>query len=392
MADPGLTMRERVAKLRLPEFTQTSGARPSIGWLPWVLCLLLAFSTLSLFIRSFSAPPASTTTVSSSRSAAKTPNAAPVAKTATEPGGTVLESKGYIIAAHQIQVSPIEVSGRILELYIEEGKLFQAGQPLAILDSASYEADYLDAQAVLEQAQVRHTELKNGARPEEIDQMYAELNEAREVLKQVKLEYERNKHIANGALSAQEFEKAQYAFSAQSQRVNRLEKMLELVKIGPRKERIDAAAAEVKSAEAKVKRAKWRLDNCVIRAPVTGTILKKTAEIGNLVSPLSFNVSASICDMADLSDIEVDLEIPERDISKITKGMPAKVTTDAYPDRFNNGVVDRLMPIALQSKAAIQVRVKVEMPKNEVGVYLKPGMNAKVAFLQPNTMPAQNKP
>lgn len=392
MADSGLTMRERVAKLRLPEFGAASTPQSSIAWLPWVLCILLALSTISLFVRSFSTQSAPN--VPKAASSAPTGNAspAPVAKVVTEMGGTVLESKGYIIAAHQIQVSPIEVSGRIVESYIEEGKLFRAGEPLAVIDSSSYDADYLEAQAVLEQAQIRLTELKNGARPEEIDQIYAELNEAREVLKQVKLEYERNKNLTNGALSAQEFEKAQYAFTAQSQRVNRMEKMLELIKIGPRKERIEAAAAEVKSAEARVKRAKWRLDNCVIRAPVTGTILKKTAEVGNLVSPLSFNVSASICEMADLSDLEVDLEIPERDISKVMKSMPAKVTTDAYPDRFNNGVVDRLMPIALQNKAAIQVRVKVDVPKNEVGVYLKPGMNAKVAFLQPTAVSAPKQP
>src|SRR5262249_16163308 len=117
---------------------------------------------------------------------------------------------------------------------------------------------------------------------------------------------------------------------------------------------------------------------------------KKTAEIGNLVSPLSFNVSASICEMADLADLEVDLEIQERDIAKIIHGMPCKISVDAYPERYYSGRVDRLMPIALRSKAAIQVRVKIEMPKEEVGQYLKPEMNARVTFLQPDS-PAKAK-
>jgi hypothetical protein len=94
--------------------------------------------------------------------------------------------------------------------------------------------------------------------------------------------------------------------------------------------------------------------------------------------------------MADLSDLEVDLEIQERDIAKVAVAMPCKISVDAYPDRFYTGRVDRLMPIALRSKAAIQVRVKVDMPKEEVGQYLKPEMNARVTFLQPES-PAKPK-
>jgi multidrug resistance efflux pump len=379
-------MRDRVAMLRLPtQADSPTGSR--VTWLPWTLTLLLAFSTVSLFVRSLTLKPASVPmAVEAPAANAAASSSTKAAGSAVAPGAVALESKGYIIPAHQIQVSPVEVSGRIVELNIEEGKRFKKGQVLAVLDTASYGAEFLEAEANLANSKAKLDELKNGFRPEEIDQAYAELKEAEETLKQVKLRYERNQHIGAAALSADEMEQSQYAYTAQTQKVKRLQKQFELIKLGPRVERIDVGEAEVKQSDARLRRAKWHLDNCTIRAPVDGTILKKTAELGNLASPLSFNtISQSICDMADLSDLEVELEIPERDIGRVILRMPCKVSTDAYPDRFYAGVVDRLMPIALQNKAAIQVRVKLTVPKEEEGVYLKPGMNSRVAFLQPES-------
>lgn len=382
-----LTMRERVARLRLPGAagTASTAANP---WLPWVLTLLLALSTVSLAVRLALRPTApAAPAIGDNRGdlppaagARKSSAGAPVEANANP---VVLESKGYIIPAHQIQVSPIEVAGRIVELFIEEGKRFKQGDILAQLDKSSYEAEYLEAVANAASVRARVTELKNGSRPEEIAQALAELNETRESLKQARLEFERNKHLGSGALSIKEFEQAQYAYSSLQQRVAKLEYSYELIKIGPRKERIDAAEAEFRLAEARVKRAKWRLDNCTIRAPVTGTILKKSAELGNLVSPLSFNVSASICEMADLSDLEVELDIIERDIAKVAVAQPCKIRTEAYPDRVYDGVVDRLMPIANRAKGAVPVRVKVRVPREEEGRYLKPDMGASVTFLRP---------
>jgi len=168
--------------------------------------------------------------------------------------------------------------------------------------------------------------------------------------------------------------------------VNRLQKSLELVRIGPRQERIDAAAADVKLNEARVRKAKWQLDNCTIRAPVSGTILKKTAELGNLVSASSFNATAmSLCDMADLGDLEVELDITERDIGKVVVGQPCRIRAEAFPDRTYQGRVDRVMPIANRAKGAVPVRVKVTVPKDEEGKFLKPEMGAIVTFLAPES-------
>ena len=90
--------------------------------------------------------------------------------------------------------------------------------------------------------------------------------------------------------------------------------------------------------------------------------------------------SVSLCELADLSDLEVDLTIQERDVSRVFKGQRCKVRAEAYPDRVYTGVVSRLMPIADRSKGAIPVRVKLSVPREEEGVYLKPEMGAIVTF------------
>lgn len=376
------SLNDRVARIRLPQKVDASQPNQH-SWLPWTFCILLAFACASLWFRSGS--------VNASKSAShpvadKGPEKSKLADTpspAPSAGTTVLESKGYIIPAHQVQVSPIEVSGRIIKLFVEEGKRFKAGDVLAELDRSSFDAELMETEANLQSAKVRLEELKNGSRPEEIELAYAELKETEESLKQAKLDFERNKNLSSGALSTKEFEQAQYAYTALLQRVEKLKKTYELVRLGPRKERIQVAEAEVKLAEARLKRAKWRVDNCTIRAPVDGTILKKTAELGNLVSPLSFNVSASICDMADLSDLEVELDIAERDIAKVIVNQPCKIRAEAYPGREYNGVVDRVMPIANRAKGAVPVRVRVVVPKDEEGKFLKPEMGAIVTFLAP---------
>jgi multidrug resistance efflux pump len=165
-------------------------------------------------------------------------------------------------------------------------------------------------------------------------------------------------------------------------RVARLNSNYQLMVAGPRQERIELARAEVRQAEADLAKVQWRLDNCTIRAPISGTILKKNAEEGNVVNPVAFNGSYSVCDLADLADLEVDLSIQERDIARVRVGQRCQVRPEAFTDRVYEGVVSRLMPIADRAKGAVPVRVKLRVPADEEGVYLKPEMSAVVSFLK----------
>jgi HlyD family secretion protein len=93
--------------------------------------------------------------------------------------------------------------------------------------------------------------------------------------------------------------------------------------------------------------------------------------------------TGSLCKMADLSDLEVDLEISEKDIAKLKPGQVCRVKAEVAPDRIYEGTLDRIMPIANRAKSIVNVRVKVKLPPGEEpGTILKPEMGARVSFLQ----------
>jgi multidrug resistance efflux pump len=293
----------------------------------------------------------------------------------------VLESKGYIIPARQILVSP-KVNGMIVKLQVQEGLRVKKGAVLAELEDIDYKADRDRASALLESARRRLEELQNGFRKEEIRQAREELDESRSQLQQLEAEYKRNKTLREqNVRTAEEYEITESKYLGMKHRIERLTNALALMEQGPRIERIQVAKAEVQQAEAELAKAEWRLSNCTIRAPISGTILKKNAEEGNIVNSIAFNGSFSLCEMADLADLEVDLSIQERDISRIFKGQKCKVRAEAFPDRVYEGEVSRLMPIADRAKGAVPVRVKVAVSPEEEGVYLKPEMGAVVSFL-----------
>jgi hypothetical protein len=94
---------------------------------------------------------------------------------------------------------------------------------------------------------------------------------------------------------------------------------------------------------------------------------------------MSFNVAAALCEIADLSKLEVELDVPEREIAKVRPNLECKLVADADPNRVYRGRVDRVMPIADDSKNVIKVRVQVDLPPGEEpGSFLKPKMSVTV--------------
>ncbi len=372
---------EQVRSLRIP---QAEYGRSRFPWFPWLLCLIFAGTTSWLGYRLYlkstelkkldSAGPVTSADVAT--------DIIPVSEAKVAAMGEVaLASKGYIIPAHQILVSP-QVSGRLVKLNVEEGRRVAKGDVLAEIESTEYRADVSRSQAALELARQGLLELQNGNRPEEIEQSQAELSEAEASLKQLQAEWKRNQQLLrSNVVTEQDFEVTESRYRAVQRRVERLRFGLKLMKDGPRVERVESARAEMNQKESELVKAQWKLDNCLIRAPISGTILKKNAEEGNIVNPVAFNGSFSICEVADLSDLEVSLDIQERDVARVHPGQRCTVRTDAFPERVYQGVVSRLMPIADRAKGAIPVRVKLIVPAEEEGVYLKPEMGANVLFL-----------
>jgi HlyD family secretion protein len=379
-------LRDRVRSLRIGEKRKAGGGAP-LWLLPWGLCLILAGVAAAFGYRAYTAPAAAPADSEASR--AGPPESAGSTAIAST-GEVALKDVGYIIPAHQIQVSPL-VGGRLI--YIDpnlvEGHRFEKNHVLARLENTQYEADYKNAERAYAAAHQRYL-ITLTSRPEEVEEAEADLADARATAYQTLTKFQRTKKLRESNTATQEeFEADQAASVSAAKRVARLEKALELMKKAQRPEAQAAAKAEEDAAEQAMRKAKWYLDQCEIHAPVDGTILKKSAELGNYVNPLVFTGSASLCDMADLSDLEVDLKVQERDIAQVHQGQPCSIMPQAYQNdpeflkahpKGYEGYVSRLMPTADRGQGAIPVRVKLTLPKDEEGRFLRPDMSVMVVF------------
>lgn len=369
----GSNLSERVRSLRLSESTQSGG--PGGSKLPWILCTLLLVVCAAFGYRAYRVTPV--TDPNSAADDAHSSSTSPAGAKAASSGEVQLEAKGYVTPVHKIQVSP-KISGQVVYLapsfhstsrsqaialggqvafttIFKEGDYFKKGDILCRIEDVDYKTDLDHTKAMLDSAEKDlQVELAN--------------------LDQVKGIYERNASLyGTNAVSQNDYDIARTNYIAEQKRVTKLRSAIDMTK-------------------ADLVKMQWRYDNTVITAPVDGIILTKLVEKYNLVNPSAFSngLSASLCDMADLSDIEIDVMVQERDVAGIYKGQRCSVLPDAYQrdekflERHPNGydgVVSRLMPTADRSKGAISVRVQVlDIPPDEVGFYLKPDMGANVSF------------
>jgi HlyD family secretion protein len=385
------SLSERVRSLRLPDRPAQRGGP---AWVPWTLCAVPACATAYLAVDR-SAAQAGEDAKAEAKPIIDLNNldANPGEDKGPPPGTVVLESKGYIVPFQLIQVSP-KVGGMVTKLNIVEGTRVQKGFVLAELEKVDYQSEYDRSVATAASAKQRYLELKNGFRQEEKDQAQHELQENEALRDQLKQEYKRNLALrGTPAVAPLDFEKAQSAYLSQDRKVDRMRLAYRLMLLGPRDERIAAAKADWDQAEADVVKAKWRLDNTTIAAPIQGIILSKKTEEGNLVNPSAFSngLSASLCEMADLTDLEVDLSIAERDIANVKVGQRCQVKAEAYLKRPYRGYVSRIMPQADRAKGSISVRVKILISRAEEGQYLRPEMGAIVVFFNEQASDSDKK-
>lgn len=293
--------------------------------------------------------------------------------------GVILNAAGYIVAAHKIEVSS-KVVGRVAWIGVDKGDRVRQGQVIVRLENEEYRAQLDQARGQLATLEARLQELEAGSRPEEIAEAEANLANARADLVNARLTLERTQKLtAEGVLSRQALDDARARYDAQAARVSSLQKRFELVRIGPRREQIDAARGQVVQARGAVDFAQTQFNNTVIHAPVTGTILERAVEVGEFVTT-SFvgdrGAKGYVVSLADLNDLEVELDISQNDFAKLGPRQRGWVTTDAYPDRRYDGFIRQISPEANRQKATVQVKVKIAAPDE----LLRPDMNASVAF------------
>ncbi len=292
----------------------------------------------------------------------------------------VLVATGYVIAHHKIQVGS-KVMGRVAWIGVEKGDHVKKDQAVARLEDREYRAQYDQALAAFEGAEARLSELQRGSRPEEIERARHDVSRAEAQLRTDEAQFKRVEGLLKeGVSSLQALDEARGRAETSRANLASLQKTYELIQKGPRQEQIDNARSEASRARGAVDYAKSILDATEIRVPIEGTILERNVEQGEMVTTSFVGQSGAkgfVVTLANLDDIQVELDINQNDFNRIGPDQPCTVVTDAFPDRTYKCRVEEIAPEANRQKATVQVKVKFLEPDE----FIKPEMNARVTFL-----------
>ena len=363
----GLNERLRSLKIERPEIPpRITGTRTPKLVLLGVAALiaLLAFAYLFFFS---SAKPISVARVGVETAGASS-------------GESVLTASGYVVAHHKIAVGA-KVMGRVAWIGVEKGDTVTEGQVLVRLEDSEFRAQVNQANANLAAAQARLDRLQSGSRPQEKLKDKAAVLEAEANLKNAEAEYQRTETLyRSGVTSKAELDRALAQRDSARALVEAARQSSQMTDIGPRKEEIRAAEAEVQQMKATVDYARTQLAATEIKAPVAGTVLERIVERGEMVTPSAFGGSGartSVVDLADLTDLQIELDISQVDFARLKMGQKAEIIPEAFPNLRFSGFVEEIAPEANRAKATVQIKVKVENPNEQ----LRPEMNARVNFL-----------
>ncbi len=320
---------------------------PRRRWLPWAVLVVLLLAGVAVY------PSASA--YLAERRAPEVETALAVQLASPAAGGTadlpVLVASGYVIARHSSDVG-VKVGGRLARLGFEEGTRVRKGQVIA-------EIEHADVSAQLEASRRAVAEAE------------AQLGEAVATRDEDMRNVERQRALArDGITTTATLTGAESAAQVSTAKVK-------------------AAEAAIASARARVKVAEEALENTNVRAPFDGVVIKKRAEAGETVSPFGVQGQASqeggaIATIADLSELEVQTEVSENTVAKLTPGMPAAVTLRAYQDQAYRGRLRQIFPSADRAKSIVEVRVTILNADAQV----KPEMTASVTFQEPRAASA----
>ena len=295
------------------------------------------------------------------------------------------------IEAHESLVS-FKVQGRIVELPVEEGQSVEKNNLLARLEDADYRQRVRIDEASVHVRQSNLALTLAGTREQEIKALQQNMLDAQADLQQKKLDYDRAQRLfSEDAVSAQDrdladtaFKRSEAAFQAAQQKYN------EAVE-GSRKEEIAIAEANLKEAHENLGMSHVNLDYTVLRAPSSGVITVRQAELGEVVVP-----GTPVVTLADLDHIWLRAYIAETDLGRVRWGQDAVVTTDTFPGKQYHGRISFIASEAEFTPKSVQtykervmlvyrIKIDIDNPNHE----LKPGMPADAHItLAPNT--AQN--
>ena len=247
-----------------------------------------------------------------------------------KPGDVVLTVSGYVIPRERIELSP-RFQATVTWIGVHKGDRVKKGDVIVRLDDAEYRAKVLESEGNLVRAQA--------------DLANAEAN--------LKRQY---------ALSSKNIDSERALDDARRAR--------------------DMALAQITVAQGQLAYARTYQEWCTIRAPINGTVLEKLVEADELVTPMTFGgtrgPSTALLSMADLTDLQVEIDLNEADLAKIHPKQRCRISPEAYPDKRYNGYVAEIAPEANRQKGTLQIKVQVEQPDS----FMTPELSAKVDFLR----------
>ena len=275
---------------------------------------------------------------------------------AAAPGGaagSVLDASGYVTARLQATVSA-KITGKVTEVLIEEGMRVREGAVLARLDDTEARAGLGLARAQLVAAR-------------------SQLAEVRAQLEQAERDYVRQQGLYDRQLVS-----PQSLDAALAQR-----DML--------RARLANVQEQIKVAQESLAVAQVQLDNTVIRAPFSGVVIAKSAQPGEMISPISAGggfTRTGIGTIVDMDSLEIQVDVNESYINRVTPGQPVEATLNAYPDWKIPGEVIAIIPTADRSKATVKVRIAIKTRDARI----VPDMGVRVGFLESNSAGAAPAP
>ena len=309
--------------------------------------------------------------------------AKPVKQAPSTEGEEMLVTSGYVAPRTKIEISS-KIVGWLKEIYVDQGDVVKKGDLLIRLDDAEYQAQVRQAEAAEANAAARLAELRAGSRPQEIKAARANIESARATLKRTEFDVQRLERLRKeDVVSDQELDTGRAAYRVAQANLEAAKENADLVFKGPRKEQIAAAEALLRQAQANHAFAQTQLAYTEIRAPISGTILEKLAEKGELVTNVNFGgtrgAKSSVVSMADLGDLQVELDVNESDLPKVRLGQATRIRLDSSPDVVFTGKVDEIAPEADRQKGTVQVKTAIDNPRG----LIRPEVTAQVSFLAP---------
>jgi HlyD family secretion protein len=276
-------------------------------------------------VKSGSTTAQSATTAASTNLATVRTNAAPAS-----PGDAVLVVSGYIINRERIEISP-RFMGVVTWIGVKKGDAVTNGQVVVLLDDAEYKARLKQADGAVANATA--------------------------ALSKAELDFERVSALNRSDIASKE--------------------ALDNGRIA-----VESARAALKEAQGGRDVAQTYLDWCTIRSPINGVVLEKLVDPNELVAPQSFGgtrgPSTALIAVADPQDLQVEIDLNESDLSKISLQQKCRVSPEAYLDKVYEGYVAEIAPEANRAKGTLQIKVQVRNPDR----FLTPELSAKVEFLK----------